>query len=88
MKHIKIEKALAKAPKGGGVIGIDLPDGMVLRLEYHTVGDINVCDDYREVTSEQWDWEKAGCKDNEEWHRYLNRQMWRDYSAGLNREEA
>lgn len=79
----RIEKALAKAPLGGGVIGIDLPDGMVLRIEYHTVGSTNVCDDYREVTSEHWDWEKAGCKNNEEWRRYLNGRLWAPYRAGL-----
>ena len=66
-----------------GIVGQSLPNGMVLRIEYHTVGRANVCDGYKEITSESWDWEKAGCKNNEEWHRYLNKQFWASHRAGL-----
>lgn len=84
-----IETTLSKAPRKEegqtGVVGYSLPNGMVLRIEYHTVGKTNVCDGTREVTSEHWDWEKAGCKNNQEWRRYLNRLMWADYRSGLKR---
>lgn len=83
-----IERALRDAkrlPEGEtGVCGIRRSvDGMIIRVEYHTVGRTNICDDARVVTPEKWDWEQAGCTNNEEWRRHLNRLMWADYSAGL-----
>lgn len=84
-----IEKALEKAkyvPEGEtAIIGRDLFNGLILRIEYHTEGKTNICDNYREVTQEHWDWEKAGCSNNEEWHKYLDRQLWKEYCAGLKR---
>lgn len=82
-----IEKALDKAPrvKEGvtGRTGAPLSDGMVLYIEYHTVGKTNVCDYYCEMTSEHFDWKMHDCKDNREWRAYLNRQLWREYRMGL-----
>lgn len=89
---VQIEKALAKAkyaPEGKtALFGYDLLNGMIIRIEYYTVGKTNICDNWREVTSEQWDWERAGCKNNEEWHRHLEKNFWADFSAGLKRENA
>lgn len=31
-------------------------------------------------TPEQEDWERAGCTNNEEWHIYLNKQIWKDHT--------
>ena len=77
-----IERALENAPylKAGesGIIGHDLLNGYVLRIEYHTDGKTNVCDSSEKITSEKWDWERHGCKNNKEWRAYLNRCFWRN----------
>ena len=82
-----IERKLREAkklPEGkNGVAGAELNNGYTLRIEYHTEGKCNVCDSWREVTSEAWDWERAGCKNNEEWRAHLNRLLGRDHRAGL-----
>lgn len=79
-----IEKALNKAPrvKEGetGRTGAPLRDDMMLYIEYHTSGRVNVCDNYKEMTHEHFDWAMHGCKNNEEWHRYLSHQLWKDYT--------
>ena len=33
--------------------------------------------------TEREEWEKNGCSNNEEWHRFLNKQMWREYTSDL-----
>ena len=87
-----INRALWKAdPVKEGETGFTTaftPDGMVYKIWYRTIGDYdNRLVRHELITIEQWEWEKAGCKNNEEWHRYLNRKMWADYSAGLRRPE-
>jgi hypothetical protein len=75
-----IERTLDKAPKmkdgETGLVGADLCNGYVLRIEYHTSGKTNICDDYRTVTSERWDWERAGVDNAADYRKYLNRQFW------------
>lgn len=75
-----IERVLrnAKHCKEGevGKIGASLPKGMMLYIEYHTSGKMNICDSAEEMTSEHFDWKMAGCKNREEWIRYLNKQFW------------
>lgn len=76
-----IEKALSKADLlREGEKGITAPEqlveGMVLRIEYHTVGRTNICDDWKWITSEKWDWERAGVKNNREWRIYLDKMFW------------
>lgn len=87
-----IENALDKAAylRAGetGITGAPLKEGMVLMIEYHTSGRANICDDCKTVTHEQFDWAVHGCSNNTEWHRYLNRSLWRDYSSGLKEVEA
>ena len=82
-----IEGALKRAkhlPEGKtGVVGIETRDGMVCRIEYHTTGKTNICDDHRMMTLEHWDWERAGCKNNEEWRRHLNKEFWKPFTPGL-----
>lgn len=82
-----IEKALSKAPKMKdgeiGLAGTPLKDGMVLAIEYHTIGKTNICDSYEQMTAEHFDWKKAGCKNAEDWRRYLNKNLWSEYKAGL-----
>lgn len=83
----KISAALsdAKLLKSGdiGFVARDLNDGMVCKIWYRTVGDRNRMVKYETVTSEEWSWEKAGCKNNDEWRAHLNRQMWAEFSAGF-----
>lgn len=82
-----IEKVLAKAdfaPRDEvAFVAADTTDGMVVKIWYRTYGYDNVLVRYEVVTLEQWEWEKHGCTNNEEWHRYLNRQLWAPYRAGL-----
>ena len=82
-----IEKTLSKAPycKDGEInlVAAPLGNGMVLAIEYHTEGKTNICDDYQQMTSEHFDWKRAGCKNAEEWRRYLNKNLWSEYKAGL-----
>lgn len=81
-----IDKTLAKAPKvkagQTALTSAPLGNGMVLCIEYHTVGDVNVCDDWQEMTSEHFDWKRAGVSNNKEWRQYLGRLLWGDYCAG------
>lgn len=58
-------------------------DGMVYKIWYRTVGDENGLVRYEVVTLEEWEWEKHGCKNNEEWRKHLNRSLWADYRCGL-----
>lgn len=37
----------------------------------------------KELTPEEKEWAKTGCKNNEEWHALLNREMWSEYCSGL-----
>lgn len=75
-----IRNLLDRAPalKAGetGLVGVDLDNGYVIRVEYTTVNGANLPHDKRVVTSESWDWEKAGCSNNEEWRAYLNKHFW------------
>ena len=68
---------------GMGFTTANTPDGMVVKIWYRTYGYDNVLVRYEVVTLEQWEWERHGCTNNEEWHRYLNRQLWAPYRAGL-----
>ena len=85
-----IKKALRRADEMKdddiGFIAYETPDGMVEKIWYRTIGCNNVLVKNETVTLEQWEWEKYGCKNNEEWRRYLNKQMWRDYTSGLRTE--
>ena len=85
-----IRKALQKADLAKedeeAFTAVETPDGMVVKIWYRCVGDDNVLVRHEVVTLEQWEWERHGCSNNAEWHRYLNKQMWRDYNAGLVRE--
>lgn len=82
-----IEKVLAKAdfaPRDKvAFVAADTTDGMVVKIWYRTYGYDNVLVRYEVVTLEQWEWERHGCTNNEEWHRYLNSQLWAPYRAGL-----
>lgn len=70
-----------------GLTTANTQDGMVIKIWYRTMGDDNKYIKHELITLEQWEWEKVGCKNNEEYHRYLNRKIWEDYSAGLRRPE-
>ena len=78
---LMIERALEKAPyvKEGetGRTGADAGHGYMIYIEYHTAGKVNVCDYHERMTSEHFDWKMHGCKNNEEWRRFLNKQFWR-----------
>ena len=81
-----VKKALMKADlaKEGEIAFVAVEkDGMVYKIWYRAVGSENALVRYKVVTLEEWEWEKHGCKNNEEWHRYLNRSMWADYRGGL-----
>ena len=82
-----IERALQKAKQVKddeiGFVAADTMDGWIYKIWYRTIGDDNRLERYEVITDEQWDWEKAGCKNNEEWHRHLNRQFWQDYTPGM-----
>lgn len=58
-------------------------DGLVVKIWYRTIGDDNVLVRHEVITLEQWEWERHGCTNAQEWRRYLNRTMWADYRAGL-----
>ena len=81
-----VKKALMKADlaKEGETAFVAVEnDGMVYKIWYRTVGDENGLVRYEVVTLEEWEWEKHGCRNNQEWRAYLNRSMWADYRGGL-----
>ena len=68
-----------------GFVAKDLMCGYVVKVWYRTIGDENTLIKKEVVTDEQYDWEKAGCTNAEEYRAYLNRSMWiPEFSAGLN----
>ena len=82
-----IERVLRKAEQVGeddmGFVAADTMDGMIVKIWYRTIGDDKVLVRSEAITDEQWDWEKHGCKNAEDWRRYLNKNLWSEYKAGL-----
>ena len=76
-----IKKALLKAELVSedetGFVAKETCDGMVIKIWYRTIGDSNELVKYEVITQEQWDWERAGCKNAEDWRAYLNKCFWR-----------
>jgi len=65
-----------------GFVAKDLMNGYVVKVWYRTIGDENTLVKKEVISDEQYDWEKAGCSNAEEYRVYLNRQMWAEFSAG------
>lgn len=75
-----IEHALEKSKfVKNGAVGktcVYLKDGMVLYIEYHTDGKMNICDKCKKMTLEKYEWKMAGCTNRQEYREYLNKSFW------------
>lgn len=75
----------AKTPKDNEIhfMAYDMQNGYIVKIWYRAQGDENKLVRQEVVTSEAYDWERAGCSDAEEYRAYLNRKVFENYQAGL-----